>query len=154
MKSVLHVPDNWKSQWGSAIEVVKANRRFGACHDLYHKLCRTHNSEDTFYQPLAETANAVLDSLPKSKFANTSETQCYRVNDPKKLRGGVMDKSGLSPDLVVLHKGCWTEGENGLHWANPLHILEVKPYDNTLCDGMTIPRLTLDGMLTVAYYRS
>ena len=58
-----------------------------------------------------------------------------------------MNKKSLSPDLVLLHgnRPCPDSEVNSIHLANPLQVLEVKPYDNALCDGSTIPRLYSDG---------
>ena len=52
--------------------------------------------------------------------------------------------SNLSPDVFVLHKDC-RPFEGNLHWANPLHILELKPYDSAICDGLDVPRLVVKG---------
>ena len=63
-----------------------------------------------------------------------------------------MGKKGLSPDLVLLHKNRPPPraGVNKLlHWANPLQVLEVKPYDNALCDGKNMPRLVVGGKYTM-----
>ena len=148
MKYVLHVPDDWETAWGPAMEAVKADPDFEEQHKEYCKQCKKFGSQEKpFYAPLMNTANAVLDVLSRSTFDGISPniSQHYRVNDPKKLRGGVFNKFHLSPDLVLLHNECRPSEEEDLHWANPLHILEVKPYDNALCDGTTVPRLVIDG---------
>jgi hypothetical protein len=94
-----------------------------------------------------ETANAAIRVLspPPSSDTPTRVRQYYHVNDPKKLRGGVINVTGLSPDIVVLHEGCRPSKRRNLHWANTLHILEVKPYDNAICDGKDVPRLLVNG---------
>ena len=58
-----------------------------------------------------------------------------------------MNKKSLSPDLVLLHENRpYPDPEvDPIHWANPLQVLEVKPYDSALCDGRNIARLCLDG---------
>jgi len=148
MKYVLHVPDDWKTAWGPAIEAIKADPDFKGHHEEYCKQCNKYGSqEESFYAPLVNTANAVLDVLSRSTFDGISPKipQYYHVNDPKKLRGGVFNKFNLSPDLVLLHDECQPSEKEDLHWANPLHILEVKPYDNALCDGTRLPRLVIDG---------
>jgi hypothetical protein len=147
MKHVLHVPDNWKTEWGPAIEAVKADPDFKNHHKEYCERCNEFGShEESFYAPLMNTANAALDVLSRSTFDGISRKipQYYRVNDPKKLRGGIFNKFNLSPDLVLLHDDCQPSKQD-FHWANPLHILEVKPYDNALCDGTNIPELVIDG---------
>ena len=150
LKNVLHVPDDWRDQWKSAIDAVKEDQNFIKHHNDYCNRCNDFNSvERAFYEPLIETANAVLAVVTDSnnKFDNISSNvpQRYHVNDPDKLRGGIFNKAHLSPDVIALHESCGrAEGEE-LHWANPLHVLEVKPFDNALCDGTTIPRLVVDG---------
>jgi hypothetical protein len=102
-----------------------------------------------------ETANAVLDVVSASEFDGISGTpQYYHVNDRGKLQGGVINNSDLSPDLVVLHKRCQateerqTTGElrppKEIHWANALHVLEIKSRNTAICDGERIPRLIID----------
>ena len=181
LKSVLHVPHDWKTLWGPAIEAVKADGEFTGHHKQYCDLCGDNRTvEESFYNPLMETANSVIDVLSRNEFKDISGSpQRYHVNHPKRLRGSVMNRSNLSPDLVVLHKDCPApekskikdpkakdskaenskaksikhEGTNPkgakpsdrLHWANALHILEVKPYDSAICDGLNIPRLIVDG---------
>ena len=157
LKSVLHVPHNWKTLWGPAIEAVKADEDFIEYHKEYCKRCAVRGSpEKPFYEPLMKTANATLHVVSTSTFEGISgNPQYYHVNDPKKLRGGVINRADLSPDLVVLHKDCQTmkdcptpndfQPPEDLHWANALHILEVKPYNGAICDGEHIPRLIIDG---------
>ena len=212
LKSALHVPRDWRTLWGPTIEAVKSDEKFTRHYKEYCDRCEEHSTlEYPFYQPLMETANAVLDVVSNSPVDDISGTpQYYHVNNPKSLRGGVINKVNLTPDLVVLHKDCPLptasappkEGEslknsksnNGktknsraknsrskytepgdtkpedtqpegtkpkdtkpsdrLHWANALHILEVKPYDNTICDGQYIPRLIVDGKHVSSFLRS
>ncbi|KAF9642500.1 hypothetical protein BDM02DRAFT_3273448 [Thelephora ganbajun] len=152
MKDVLHVPDDWRTEWGRAIEAVKADAKFNEHHERYCDLCEEAGTlEKHFYPPLMETANAVLDVVSRSYFKKIppGKRQYYHVNDPNHLKGGVMNKNSLSPDLVLLHKNRpdpRTSRSRSLHWANPLHVLEVKPYDNALCDGKNMPRLVVDGV--------
>ena len=179
LKSVLHVPHDWKTLWGPAIEAVKADEKFISHHKQYADLCGDDSTlERSFYTPLMKTADAVLDVVSQSKFEGISGIpQRYHVNDPKRLRGGVINWTNLSPDLVVLHKDCSHSEDNKakgtepkdtedsdtkfkspkpsgrFHWANALHILEVKPYDSAICDGTTIPRLIVDGKHASSYLR-
>jgi len=151
MKRVLHVPDDWKTRWGPAIEAVKADMEFDENHKNYCRLCEESGTlEKKFYPALTETANAVLGVVSQSNFKDipSGRRQYYYVSDPEHLKGGVMSKKNLSPDVVLLHKNRVRPkpGVNKtLHWANPLHVLEVKPYDSALCDGESIPRLVVDG---------
>ena len=151
MKRVLQVPDDWKTRWGPAIEAIKADAEFDEHHKNYCGLCEESGTlEKKFYPPLMETANAILGVVSRSNFKDipSGRRQYYYVSDPQHLKGGVMNKMSLSPDLVLLHKNRVPpqRGINKtLHWANPLHVLEVKPYDSALCDGKIIPRLVVDG---------
>jgi len=148
MKHVLHVPDDWRAQWESAIKTVRADADFVKHLKEYRKHCNNSSAqESSFYKPLVAIANTILGVLSRSAFDGISSgiPQYYRVNDPKKLRGGVINKAGLSPDLVALHEDCKPSGEGSLHWANPLHILEVKPSGGALCEGKGMPRLVVDG---------
>ena len=144
MKYVLHVPDDWRTQWKEAIKAVKENPNFRDHLEKYNGHCNDSNLlEASLYKPLMDSANAVLKVLSRFDDISPGIPQYYCVNDPKRLRGGVINN--LSPDLVVLHEDCKRLGEGGLHWANPLHILEVKPSGGALCDGYNMPRLLFNG---------
>jgi len=151
MKQVLHVPDDWKTRWGPAIDAVKADGEFKRHHEQYCKMCNEGMTpEKEFYSPLMETANAVLEVVSRSNFNHipSERRQYYCVSDPSHLRGGVMSKKNLCPDIVLLHKNRTPPEdtkEKLVYWANPLHVLEVKPYDNAICDGARMPHLIVDG---------
>ena len=147
MKYVLHVPEDWRTKWGPALDAVKADASFKKSHKDYCGLCSDNGAvEGKFYRPLVDTANAVLDVVSRSNFDDIppGKHQYYRVNDPNHISGGVMNKSGLSPDLVLLDKGL-PDSDESLHWANPLHVLEVKQQNNSICDGKSMPRLVVNG---------
>ena len=147
MKYVLHVPEDWETKWKPALDAVKADANFQKFHKDYCGLCDGKKTpEKDFYPPLVQTANAVLDVVSRSNFEGitSGKQQYYRVNDPRRISGGVMNKHGLSPDLVLLDKG-FPDTSTSLHWANPLHVLEVKPHDNAICDGENMPRLVVNG---------
>ena len=150
MEYVLHVPKDWNIQWEPVIETVKADPTFCGNLEGYRECCNNRGSlEESFYEPLAGMANAVLDvlSLPECNGIDGVESgipQTYHVHSPKKLQGGVFNKANPSPDLVVLHKKCNTTKPDSLHWANALQILEVKPHGNAICDGEGMPRLVVD----------
>ena len=147
MKYVLHVPDDWKTAWGPAIEAVKADPDFERCYEKYCEQCnKSYSQEESFYAPLINAANAALGVLSRSTFDGIpSQTpQYYHANNAKKLRGEVFNKFNLSPDLVLRNE-CQPSKKEDLHWANPLHILEDELYDNALCDGTSVPRLVIDG---------
>ena len=123
MKHVLHVPDNWRTAWESAIEAVKADLDFKRHHEEYCSHCDRFGSQEmTFYGPLMDAANAVLEVVSRPTFGTISP----RISD-----------------LVVLDKD--RQPSEGLHSANPLRILKVNPYNRALCDGTRIPRLVVGG---------
>jgi len=136
MKYVLHVPEDWETKWRPALDAVKADANFKKYYENYCGLCGGNGAleQKNSYPPLVETANAVLDVVSRSNFNNIlSETRrCYRVG------GGVMD-------IDENHPRPGPDADKSLHRANPLHVLEVKPYDNVICDGKNMPRLVVNG---------
>jgi len=145
MKCVLDVPKDWNTQWKSVIDAVKADPNFGKHHKEYFEYCDGPGKREApLYEPLAEMANTILDVCSKLGVTGSGIRQAYHVNSTKKLQGGIFNKADLSPDLVVLHEDCDPDSNN-LHWANALHVLEVKPYGNAICDGKDMPRLIVDG---------
>ena len=162
MKRVLHVPENWKKLWGPTIRRIKQDAPFSIAHLNYTHKCETRGIEECeFYGPLVDMGNAILDvsSTAKSPRNNNKSTkprtpQSYLVNDPQKVLCGVMNN--LSPDIVAVHKHLLSRilpeerekqylKKSILTWAQPLHALEVKPWDNALVDGSCMPRLKVDG---------
>ena len=157
MEYVLHVPVDWNTKWRPAIDAVIADADFKKFHEEYCGLCgRSGTVEKDLYLPLMKMANAVLDVLSKSEFDGipSGELQYYHVNEPNRVSGGVMNKNGLSPDLVLLHKNRpRPEDGESIHWANPLHVLEVKPFGSAICDGENMPRLVVNGKCTAGSFR-
>lgn len=148
LEKALHVPADWKVLWGPAIDAVKADADFERHHEFYCKLCNDiGGQEKTFYAPLMAMANAILAVVTRTDFnvIPFEKRQYYYVNDPTHIKGGVMSKKGLSPDVVLLDAGRDPPYSGQLHWANILHLLEVKPYDTAICDGKSIPRLKNKG---------
>ena len=95
-------------------------------------------SEEPFYEPSIHTANAILEVLSRPTFEGISSgiPQCYHVKSKIGLQGRVINKVGLfSPDLVTLRTKCNFPETEALHWANSLYVIEVKQFDNSLCDG-------------------
>ena len=157
LKTVLHVPEDWKTKWKPAIDAVKVDARFKENHETYCELCEKGGTlEEDFYPSLMGMANAALSVLSRTPFEGipAERRQYYHVNNPDVLKGGVMKKHGLSPDLILLHKDRPGDEEQVPHWANPLHILEVKPFDNALCEGKYMPRLVVDGEHTIGIFCS
>ena len=126
LKTVLHVPADWETEWRQTIEAVKCSKRFKEHYGRYCEKCEEVGvSEVDFYEPLAETVNAVLEVASASKKDPVpGHPQRCVVNDPKKLRGGVINMASLSPDLVVLHRNFPRSGKQ-IHWANAFYLLEV-----------------------------
>jgi len=157
MTHVLHVPENWKELWGRTIRRVKRDAVFSTAHWDYSRRCGTHGiQERTFYKPLVDMGNAILDFSETSPDDSVKPRtpQRYLRNDPKKVLCGVI--GGLSPDVVAVHDGflphiCSEERdkkrlkESNLTWAQPLQALEVKPWDSALVDGSCMPRLKVNG---------
>ena len=238
MKHVLHVPDDWKTQWGPTIKAVKANKPFEAYHGSYYAQCETQGTQEVnFYEPLVNMVNAILQVALKSTEQSVKPVTPHRYvrNDPKKILCGILDEAGLSPDIVAVDKSLvhlseegedegpeverdaenqgpengdmeeWGAGFDGvrkqglemddvgkpdlemdgvensgfqigdvedpgvekgntgksgqkndqikksrlikqnLTWAQPLQVLEVKPFDCTPVDGSAMPRLMRNG---------
>ena len=151
MKQVLHVPEKWRTMWGRAIKAITADEEFKRHYKKYCDMCKEGMTpEKAFYSPLMETANAVLEVVSRSKFKHipSEKRRYYCVTDVTHLKGGVMDRRGLCPDIVLMHKNRTPPSnpkDEFVYWATPLHVLEVKPYDNALCDGANIPHLIVDG---------
>jgi len=149
---VLHVPKDWETEWGPDIDAVEANPEFWEHHKEYFEYCDgSAPREELLYKPLANMANAVLDVWSKLGRTNPGILHTYHVNNTRKLQGGIFNKANLSPDLVVLHKDC-NPKSNSLHWANALHVLEVKPYGNAICDGGDMPRLIVNGEQVTGFF--
>jgi len=158
MKSVLHVPDGWRELWGQTIEDIKKDKVFSFAYACYSNQCDTPGAHESgFYKPLVEMANAILDFSAESSSDDSvkpTTPQRYLRNDPQRILRGVMND--LSPDIVAVHEDFLPrllQGErnerrlrsSSLTWAQPLQILEVKPWDNALIDGSCMPRLKVDG---------
>ncbi|KAF9780568.1 hypothetical protein BJ322DRAFT_1083849 [Thelephora terrestris] len=157
MKQVLHVPDDWKSQWAEAIKEVKLNEHFDACLSAYSEKCgATGFKEDALYGPLVKMINSLLEVTCKSTVdaVKPKTPQRFIRNDPQKLYHGVLDKANLSPDIIALHEDRYNklkseERENGqldtsfITWAHPLQVLEVKHFNTALVDGTYMPRLRM-----------
>ena len=106
IKSVLCIPEDWRSAWGSTVEAVKADSDFKRHHEYCCKCNDSDAAEKPSYPFLIETANAAIGVL--SRFASNDTppgvSQYHHTNDPKRLRGGVINMPNPSPDIVVSHK--------------------------------------------------
>ena len=155
MKSVLHVPENWRKLWGPTIDRIKCHPVFTASHlDYIEKCGKPSTLESEFYDPLVRMGNAILDFSKQKGDPPTKPItpQRYLRNDHKKISGGVINK--LCPDIVTVHEGLLDNIEdkksNGLEqsaltWANTLQVLELKHRDGALVDGCSMPRLKVNG---------
>jgi len=155
MKHVLHVPDDWKALWGSAIDAAKADLEFNKHHKEYcERYDRCSSQKRIYHGPLVNTVDAVLGILSRSTFGYIPNApRYYRVNDPMELLGGVINKFNLSPDLVTPHKEFQPLREEDLRLVNPLHVLEVKPWGGVLCYGTNMPRLVVKGKHSMSSFR-
>jgi hypothetical protein len=162
MERVLHVPDNWKELWGATIKKVKGNKGFKDALQSYTDLCGVSGKEKRLYVPLVNMANAIFDAASSSSNESVKvETPLrYLVNDPKGIRGGVMNE--LIPDVVAVHEKFLPYLDPGereqlrlagsyLTWAHPLQVLEVKPGTGVLVDGAHMPRLKVNGELATIF---
>ena len=158
MKHALHVPDNWKELWGSTIETVKSDQTFKKSLSQYLLRCDSSSvTEPNFYDPLVNIANAIFsvtESSDSDEAVRPKTRLRYLRNDPKKILGGMMP--GLSPDIVAVHADFFDHldeeernekwlGTSNLTWAQPLQVLEVKPWNSALINGSCMPRLAVDG---------
>jgi len=157
MKHVLHVPENWEELWGRTIRQIKRDRDFAKAIWDYTRHCGTQGvQEQTFYQPLVHIANTILkiSSSSSSDLTKPLTPQRYLRNDPRNVSCGMMND--LSPDLVAVHQESLDSFQpdekvedklqfSNITWAQPLQVLEVKPWDNALVDGSCMPMLKADG---------
>ena len=130
MKTVLHVPVDWKTLWGPAIEAIKEDCEFKEHRGQYLLQCNNPASpEKSFYEPFMNLMNVIVDTLLRYDLSGICRGSQYHH-----------------------HQNCRLSGTKHLHWPNPLHVLEAGQYGNTLCDGDNIPRLVVDGMLAVVSF--
>ena len=162
MKHVLHVPDNWEELWGRTIRQIKRDRDFAKAIWDYTRQCGTQGVQEvTFYNPLVHIANTILkiSESSSSDFTKPLTPQRYLRNDPRNIQCGMM--KDLSPDLVAVHQESLKsfqpdeKDENKLQrsnitWAQPLQVLEVKPWDSALVDGSCMSMLKVNGELAGA----
>ena len=130
MKSVLRVPVDWNTLWDPVIEAIKEDCRFKKYHGQYLQQCIDPALPGkSFYEPLMNVVNAIVDALPRCDLSGISRGSQYHH-----------------------HQNCPLPGMNNLHWADPLHVLEAGQYNNTLCDGKNMPRLVVNGTFAVIFF--
>ena len=106
LRSVLHVPCDWKILWGSAIEAVKVDQEFSTHHREYCRRREEHGSSgQSFSDALRKTANAVIDVVSTSKFYGTSGNSIHQANnfcilEGKPYRGAICNGKCM-PRLIV-----------------------------------------------------
>ena len=156
MDHVLHVPNRWKTEWKATIEKIKNDSSFSAALQEYKGLCEKGGLEVLFYKPLVEMANAIFNGAKSSRriSAKPRTPVRYLRNDPNRMTGGVI--TGLSPDIVAVHENFLSDMDQEvvkdgclygtrLMWAQPVQLLEVKPWNGALVDGSCMPRLLVNG---------
>jgi hypothetical protein len=103
-KTVLHVPSNWKENWGSTIREVKSDPTFSAAFKNYQDAA----PETRSFMPLVKMANVVFRVAESS--ANESVKPLTKVryftNDPKRIDGGVITY-GQSPNFIRSFSLAW-----------------------------------------------
>ena len=102
MEHVLHVPDDWRTVWGPAIEAVKADSDFKSHHTEYCNNRDESGSRETFYGPLMTSVNAVQEVASRFMFGDISPEISY----PHYILGDYPYKSALCegmnmPRLIV-----------------------------------------------------
>ena len=162
MKHVLRVPEGWRELWGETIGQIKRNKNFAKARVDYTGLCDTRGVEEQkFYKPLVGMTNAILGICTLSDAVAPRTPQRYLRNDPRNVLCGKM--KDLRPDIVAVHRTSLSHiypderQEKQLHfsnltWAQPLQVLEVKPWDNALVDGSCMPRLKVNGELVGTFH--
>jgi hypothetical protein len=157
MKHVLHVPGDWEELWGPTIEAIKNDQTFRHSLSAYLLCCDSPSvTEPKFYDPLVDTVNAIFSVTQSSNDeAVKPRTKLrYLRTDRKGIVGGIMPP--LYPDITAVHAeflnhippqadGAGQLGGSTLTWAQPLQVLEVKPWNSALIDGSYMPRLTANG---------
>ena len=158
MKHVLHIPESWKTTWARTIRLIKRKPEFStAIWDLTRRSGKRGTKEEKFYKPLVNLTNTIVSfsDLPPDDSVEPRTRVRYLRNDPKKILPGLMKE--LVPDIVAVQDDFISrlsskeQSEQHLHttnltWAQPLHTLEVKPFDCALVDGSCMPRLKMNGM--------
>jgi hypothetical protein len=158
MTHVLRIPDDWKEVWGPTIEQIKRSPGFLIAHETYFACCDNRVPEKSFYEPLAQMANAIY-AVTESESSDESVkplTQLrYLRGDTRKIFGGVMPD--LSPDIIAVQRELYTQlrqadgktqrpgSGSKLTWAQPLQVLEVKAWGTVIDDGSSMPRLKENG---------
>lgn len=155
MTHVLHVPADWEVSWARTIRRIKRDPAFHTAHWSFTRECGTQGvPEWRLYKPLVDMTNIIVglssDVLP----AKSGTRVHYLRNDPHGILHGLMND--LKPDIVAVHDDFFPrlrseEREQSritktkLTWAQPLQLLEVKPFDCALVDGSCMPRLKMNG---------
>ena len=119
LQSALHVPRDWRTLWGPAIEAIKAGQEFSTYHGEYCRRCEEDSLGQSFSDLLIKTTNTIIDVMSTSKFNGISGIPL--VNNPRKPPGDTIDGANFSPILAVPH-----EDRRPLHWTDDIHILKGK----------------------------
>ena len=125
LKNVFHVPYDWRTKWGPAIDAVKTDGEFSEHHAKYRELCEGRDMPEVDSFPLLmKMVNATLDVLYRSVFEGISAEKHKYYN-----------------------RSCPQGEEQSPHEVNPLYI--VNPHDDALCGGKNMPRLVVDGKYAI-----
>lgn len=125
MKHAMHVPEDWVSAWGPAVEAVKADSSFKEHYGEYLKLCDTLGShEELPHKSLVNAMKIAFDVLARPAFEPFPD-------------------NALRQKIIRFPAGETT-----------LHILEVNPRYGALCDGKGFPRLLSGGEYMTSSFRA
>ena len=143
IKTTLHVPDDWRTRWGPAIDAIKADAKFNEYHEKYCGLCEEGGTPEDFNTYFMETANAAVGVLSRSDFKDIplEERQRYRDSGSTQRFPGIIFLNADRRDPCP--------GEN----KNPLHTVHVSPHGNVLCDGRNVSRYSIDGKRAIRPFR-
>ena len=161
MERVLYIPDDWETQWGPIIEQIKADKLFQLHHGCYSNRCDISNSdEEPFYELLVGMLNIILhvtcNALPESVMLGTP--QHHITNDSGEVFCEALKETPPSRNVGTVHHHLPRHPKNELgsrHLsqsdrtrAQPIQVLEVKPFHGALVDGSNMPRLKRSGKHT------
>ena len=136
MRTVLHVPDNWKELWGRTIRRIKRDKVFSIAHWDYSRQCGTQGVQEwTFYKPLVDMGNAILD------ISDSSPDGFVKPQTRQRHHGFLPHICSEDCDEARLN-------QSNLFWTKPFRALEAEPLDPVLVDGSWMPRLKVDGKPT------
>ena len=95
MKHVLHVPDDWRAQWGPAIKKIKADNCFRSHHQRYHGEVERDSPdarEHAFRGPLMDLGYAILDVTSEFPLKTVGPQTAQRTSPSQTSPGATHEK--------------------------------------------------------------